>query len=328
MDRRMSIKMIAASALAPSGTVFADAAYPNKAIKLIVPFSAGGSTDATARLLGQKMSASLGRPVVVENMGGAAGAIASAAAARAAPDGYTLQIATSGTHTINPSTMEKLGYDPLLDFRVVWLLLTHPLAIAVHPSVPANSLRELITLVRASPSKYSYASTGHGGIAHIAAELLKDYAGIPKLLHVPYKGGAPGVQDAIAGHVPILFDTLGPVVPHHSAGRLRILATTGSERSRLAPEIPTAAQELNLPDYVAVTANWVVVPANTPSSIVERLAAAVQSAISDPEFVKDLERQGNDVVVNGDPVKGASFMRNEIARWAAVVKKAGIRAAE
>jgi len=324
MQRRHTLKIFAAGPLAMATSAWAQAPYPQRPVRLVVGFSAGGSTDVAARKLAQRLSSSLGQQVVVENKLGAAGSIASAEVARSAADGYTLQMATSGTHTINPTTMAKIGYDPVADFIPIGLICTQPLAICVNPSVPARSLPELFKLIKDSPGKYAYASSGNGGIAHVAAELLRDQAGL-NMVHIPYKGGAPATQDVIAGHVPILFDTFSADLPHHRAGRLRILAVTGETRSRAAPELATV-KEHGLPNYVAVTGTWLVAPARTPAAVIDRLSTAVQSAMADISFVKELEDLGNDVVTNTTPALALTFMRAEIARWSPIIKKAGIQA--
>lgn len=323
MKRRETLKIIAASPFALGATAWAQAPYPQRPIRMVVGFSAGGSTDVAARKLAQKLQDILGQSVVVDNKVGAAGSIASAEVARANPDGYTLQMATSGTHTINPATMTKIGYDPIADFMPLALICTQPLAVCVHPDFPAQTLPELIKLLKESPGKYDYASNGIGGIAHVAAELLREQAGVT-MTHIPYKGGAPATQDVIAGHVPILFDTFSADLPHHRAGRLRILAVTGEQRSRAAPEIPTA-KEQGLPDYVAVTGTWLVAPAKLPAPVVERLSTAVTTAMADPVLIKEFEELGNDVATNSNPTKAAAFMRAEIARWAPIINKANIR---
>lgn len=323
MERRQTLKIIAAAPFTFGAAAWAQAPYPQRPVRLVVPFSAGGSTDVTARKLAQKLSSILGQPLVVENKDGAAGSIASAAVARANADGYTLQMATSGTHTINPATMANIRYDPATDFTAIALICTQPIAISVHPSVPAQTLTDLIKLLKDAPGKYNSANNGYGGIAHVAAEMMSDQAGVT-MTHIPYKGGGPAAQAVIAGQVPILFDTFSADLPQHRAGRLRILAVAGEQRSRSAPEIPTA-REQGLPDYVAVSGTWLVAPSKTPEPIIELLSSAVRRAMSEGVLVKELEELGNDVVTNSSPEKASAFMRSEISRWGAIIKKAGIR---
>ena len=323
MDRRTSMHVIAASSLALTGIASAQS-YPQRPIRLVVGFSPGGSTDVAARRLGLKLANILGQPVVVENKLGAAGAIATAEVARAAPDGYTLQMATSGNLVINPHTMAKPGYSPLTDFIPIYLVCTQPLAVSVHPSFPARTFQEFLSVFRSEPGKYSYASSGNGGIAHCSAEWLKDRAGLQGLLHIPYKGGADAATAVISGQVPILLcNTFSIDLTHHRTGRLRTLATTGALRSQAAPEIPTV-KESGIPDYVAISSSWLTAPAKTSDAVVEQIAQAIRTAMTDTTFVGGLTELGNDMVIDSDPAKAKAFLKSEFENWGAVIKKAKI----
>lgn len=297
--------------------------YPDRPVRLVVPFAAGGSTDVTARKFAVRMSVLMGQTFVVENRVGASGALGSAEAARAKPDGFTLQVGTSGTHTINPSTMVKATYDAVNDFAPIYLLSTQSLAISVHPSVPANSIQQLIALIKANPGKYAYASNGAGGIAHFAAELFREKVPGLDMLHVPFKGGGPAAQAVIAGHVPILFDTFGGDLAFHRAGQLRILAGTGEQRVGGAPEIPTVL-EAGIPDYVAISGTLFLAPAKVPQPVLDKLFNATKTVMADKGFIKELQDMGTEPVLDSNPEKARQFIKREIARWAPIIRKTGV----
>lgn len=327
----MKIQMRKAAALvavvmgfAVAGPAAAQSPYPDRTIRLVVPFAPGGSTDVLARRLAARLAKPLGQSVVVENKAGAAGAIGSTEVGRAKPDGYTLVMGTTGTHAINMSTMVNPTYDAVRDFTPVALVGTQPFSLAVHPSVPARTLGELITLIKANPGKYSYASAGAGGIAHLTAELFKSAAGNLDVAHVPYKGGGPALQDVLAGHVAILSDSFSTTYPQHRSGKLRVVTMTGETRAMAAPDIPTAIEQ-GLGQLVSSTAGILLGPAGLPPTVVDTLAKAVAGVMQDESFRKDLESLSIDPVTDSTPARTADYIRREIAKWAPIVKATGTR---
>ena len=237
--------------------------YPNRPIMLVVPYSAGGGNDAMARIVADKMSKTLGQQIVIENRGGAGGTIATRTVARSAPDGYTLVLGGTGTLAINPTLYANAGYDPRKDFAPVGLIATSALVVLVHPSIAAQSIKELVALAKRDPGKLNYASAGPGSGIHLAAELFASMAGI-KLTHIPYRGSAPALNDLIGGHVNIYFSSLPPAVGIAGEGKVRALAVTGPQRSHVFPDLPTVA-EAGLPGYEAVLHYGIVAPAGTPA---------------------------------------------------------------
>jgi hypothetical protein len=297
----------------------AQSKFPDQPIRLIIPFAPGGSTDILGRKLAVRLTAVLGQPVIVDNRAGAAGMIGCAEAARAKPDGYTLLLGTTGTHAINPFTMTQPTYDAIKDFAPVALIGTQPFSIAIHPSVPAQNLMELTALVKANPGKYSYASAGSGGIAHLTAELFKSLAGKLDIVHIPYKGGGPALQDVLAGRVQIFSDSFSTTYPQHKSGSLKVLAMTATSRSKSAPDIPTAI-ESGYPDLISATAGILLAPTATPKSVVDFLSKAVDKVMSNPVFLSELEALSVDPAINYGPEKTAQFIRAEMAKWGPVVK--------
>jgi tripartite-type tricarboxylate transporter receptor subunit TctC len=295
--------------------------YPARPIRFIVPFSPGGTVDITARMVQPKLSESLGQPIVIENRGGAGGAVGTEAVARSAPDGYTF-LFTLSSHTINP-VLYKLNYDVERDFAPVSLLVSVPQLIAANPNAPAKTVRELVAAARERPGFYAYASPGNGTPGHIAAELLKLRAGID-MVHVPYKGGGPAVADTIAGQVPFLFLTAPAALSFARSGKLRALAVTTLKRNPAAPEIPTVAEELNLPDYEVDS--WVAMfaPAKTPEPIVARMQKEVARVVHLPEVKQKLLDQGADPV-GSSPEELDRVVKTELKSWAAVIRDAGIK---
>ena len=297
----------------------AQSKFPDQPIRLIIPFAPGGSTDILGRKLAVRLTAVLGQSVIVDNRAGAAGMIGCAEAARAKPDGYTLLLGTTGTHAINPFTMTQPTYDAIKDFAPVALIGTQPFSIAIHPSVPAQNLMELTALVKANPGKYSYASAGSGGIAHLTAELFKSLAGKLDIVHIPYKGGGPALQDVLAGRVQIFSDSFSTTYPQHKSGSLKVLAMTAISRSKSAPDIPTAI-ESGYPDLISATAGILLAPAATTKSVVDFLSKAVDKVMSNPVFLSELEALSVDPAINYGPEKTVQFIRAEMAKWGPVVK--------
>jgi len=294
--------------------------YPDKPIKLIVPFPAGGIADIYARLIGAKVG-EWGQPVVIENRTGAGGNIGADAVAKSAPDGYTLVMGTFGTHAVNASLFSKLPYDPVKDFAPVALVLEAEGLLVVHPSVPTQSVPELIAFARANPGKLTFASAGMGTASHLAGELFKSMAKV-EMTHVPYKGNVPAITDLLAGQTSMLFATMPTVLPQAKAGRLRPLATIGSTRSAAAPEIPTVAE--TLPGFEVN--NWIgfFFPAGTSPDIVRRWNAEVNRFMQTAEIQKRLVTEGARFTPT-TPDQFGAFVKAEMAKWAPVVKASGAR---
>jgi len=295
--------------------------YPTKPIRFIVSFPPGGTVDITARIVQPKLSESLGQPIVIENRGGAGGAVGTEAAARSAPDGYTF-LYTLSSHTINPF-FYKLNYDVERDFASVSLVVSVPQLIAAHPNAPAKTLRELVAAAKERPGFYAYASPGSGTPGHIAAELLKRRAGID-IVHVPYKGGGPALADTIAGQVPFLFLTAPAGLPSVRSGKLRALAVTTRKRTAAATDIPTVAEELNLSDYEVDSWCAMFAPAKTPAAIVARMQKEIARAVHLPEVKQKLTEQGADPV-GGSPEELDRVVKTELKSWAAVIRDANIK---
>jgi tripartite-type tricarboxylate transporter receptor subunit TctC len=295
--------------------------YPAKPIRFVVTFPPGGTVDIVARIVQPRLTEGLGQPIIIENRAGAGGAVGTEAVARSAADGYTF-LFTLSSHTINPM-LYKLSYDVERDFAPVSLVVSVPQLIAAHPSAPAKSLRELIAAAKERPGYYAYASPGNGTPGHIAAELLKLRAGI-NLVHVPYKGGGPALADTVAGQVPFLVLTAPAGLPSVRSGRLRALAVTTLKRSSAAPDLPTVAEELNLPDYEVDS--WVALfaPAKTPEPIIARMYREVAHVVQLPEVKQKLVEQSADPV-GSTPQELERIVKAELKRWAEVIAKAGIK---
>jgi tripartite-type tricarboxylate transporter receptor subunit TctC len=296
--------------------------YPAKALTLIVPFPPGAATDIASRAIALELARLLGQPVVVENRPGAGGNIGAEAAARSAPDGYTLFMTTNNIHSMNPLLYAKLSYDPNRDFAPVAPLLSTGLVLVQNPAVKAGSVRELVALAKASPGKITMASAGSGTINHLAGEMFKLQAGVD-LLHVPYKGGAPALTDVVGGQVDMMFSSVPLAMPHIKAGKLRTLATTGAKRAEALPEVPTVA-EADLPGFEATVWFGVLVPAGTPRDVIQRLNAALVKGAAAPEFRERATAAGFELIP-GPPERLAAMINADVARWGPVVKASGAR---
>ncbi len=299
------------------------AQYPAKPIRLVVPFPAGESVDATARLVGQSWSAALGQQIVVDNRGGAGGTIGSEAVAKSAPDGYTLLWGNSGPLAIGPGLYKKLGYDVTKDFAPVSLVATLPFVLFASPMLPANSAGELVAYAKAHPGEINFGSTGVGSGLHLIAELFATEAGI-RLVHVPYKGVAQALPEIMSGKVQIAFNTIPAFLPHVKAGRLKALMITASSRSPLLPEVPTAP-EAGLPGVLGTGWHAVVAPAGTPRDIVGKLNQTLAATVAAPEMRNALVAQGAQPV-GGSPEELRAFMQDEAKKWARVIEVSGARA--
>ena len=297
--------------------------YPNKPIRLVVPFPPGGPSDLLARLFSVKLGEALGQQVVVDNRGGAAGAIACEIVKRATPDGYTLLQATVGTLSINPELYPKLPYDPARDFRPVTMLTSTPYLLVTYPGLPARSVRELVALVKSKPHQLNFASGGVGTANHFSMELLKLVAGLD-IVHVPYKGTGQAVNDVLAGQVQMMFMNLLPAMVHVKAGRMRGLAVTSAQRSAAVPDIPTIA-ESGFPGYESTSWHGIVVPAKTPAALVMRLHDEFAKITRSPDVKGRLESQGAAVIGN-TPEEFAATIKAETVKWTKVIRTAGIKA--
>lgn len=294
--------------------------YPTKPIRMILPFAPGGGADLTGRLVAPGLTERLGQPVVMDNRPASSGIIGAEIAARAAPDGHTLMVATSSV-AANPSVYKKLPYDIVKDFAPITLAVNSPLVVVVHPSVPAKTMQELIAHARANPNKLNYGSSGAGGSPHIAGEMLKSMAGI-HIEHIVYKGIGPVLTALLGNEVQLTFSNLFVAQPHISAGRMRALAITSAERSKVRPEWPTVA-ESGLPDYQTGLWFGFMAPAATPNAIVRRLNQELVSILTSPEIVNNIRSQGGDVVA-GTPEAFSKVLREDIARYGKIIRAAGI----
>lgn len=314
---------LAASLSAAVTQASAAAAYPNKPIRFVVPFPPGGGLDFVARTLGEKLAERSGQPVVIDNRPGASGSIGAGIAAKAAPDGYTVLIASASTMAVNPS-LRRTSYKKIVsDLTPVSLLSRIPYVLVVHPSVPANSVAELIRLARSQAGRLNYASSGTGSASHLAMELFKNMAGVD-LVHIPYKGSALAVTDLIGGQVQAGFNNLIPALPHVRSGRLRALGVSGAARSAVMPGVPTIA-ESGLAGYEALQWYGMALPAHAPRAIIDHLHRETGTILRQPDVRERLMREGGDVV-GSTPGQFASHIESEIAKWTKVVNAANIHA--
>ena len=296
--------------------------FPNRPLRIIVPVPPGGGVDVLSRAIGLKIAESVGFPVVIDNRPGASAVIGTEITARSAPDGYTMMMGYSA-HVTNPHFNPKLPYDAIKDFSAVSHVGYIPLLLVVHPSLPAHSLKELIAIAKSKPGQVQYASGGAGAGAHLAGELLKYEAGI-ELIHVPYKGNAPALNDVLGGQVPIMFDTITTCIQHAKAGRLRALAVTSNKRASSAPEVPTMA-EAGLPGFEVSAWYVIFVPARTPDNVIAKLNVEINKAINDSDLRQRLGSQGVEFT-GGTPQQADQFVRSEYERWGKVIKATGMKA--
>jgi tripartite-type tricarboxylate transporter receptor subunit TctC len=296
--------------------------YPVRPITLIVPYTAGGGNDVMARIVAEKMSKSLGQQIVIENRGGAGGSIATRQVARSAPDGYTLGLGGTGTHAINPTLYQNVGYDPRKDFAPVGLIATSALVVLVNPQVGANTIPELIALARRDPGKVNYASAGVGSGVHLGVELFATMAGI-RLTHIPYKGASPALTDLLGGHVAIYFSSLPAAIALVREGKVRALAVTGAKRSPLLPDLPTVA-EAALPGYEAVLHYGIVAPAGTPRPIIDKLSAALMAALAQADVRERIVADGAEPL-STTPEEYAADIDREETKWSKIVKMSGAK---
>ena len=330
MHRRTFVRAAAAAAAtaALGGAALPAAAQGNwptgKAITYVVPFAAGGTTDTLARLIGQQLGPALGTTVVVENKGGAAGSVGSEAAARAAPDGYTLLGGTVSSHAINISLYPKLGYDPLKSFAPVTLIGTNPVVLVVAANSPHKTLKDVLAAAKAKAGGLSSASAGTGSSQHLAVELLAYKSGV-KFTHIPYKGSGPAIQDVISGQVDMMFDTTVVAAPHIQSGKLRAIAVTSPQRLASMPDVPTVAESgvNGLADFQVQSWQAIFVPAATPAPVVTRLHAEIRKILAQPDMQNRLKGFGMEPA-DLPPAQIATFQKAEVDKWAQVIKAANI----
>jgi tripartite-type tricarboxylate transporter receptor subunit TctC len=313
--------------LAVAGCVLAFAAraqenYPSKPIRMMVSFAAGGPTDIVARTVAAKMADVLGQPVLVENRTGAGGNIGADVVAKAAPDGYTLLMATVSTHAINPGLYRNIPYDPVKDFAPVMQVGVTPCVLAVNPALPVSNVQALIALLRANPGKYSYGSSGMGSILHLCGEEFKSMAGGLEATHVPYRGSAPMMADLVGGQIAFAFDALPTVLPQVQSGKIRAIGGAMATRARSMPDLPTL-QEQGVAGFECYTWNAIVAPAKTPTPVIAVLSQAIAKSMADPAVIKRLQDVGVDPTPDSTPEKLAAFIRSELAKWRPIIKASG-----
>ncbi|ACM34303.1 MAG: tripartite tricarboxylate transporter substrate binding protein [Diaphorobacter nitroreducens] len=315
-----SLAVAAAGAL-PLGALAQN--FPTKPITIIVPFSAGGTTDILARIVGQGLTTELGQSVVVDNKPGAGGNIGGSLAAKAAADGYTLFMGTVGTHAINQSLYKKMPFDPVKDFAPLSRVATVPNLLVAHPSQPFKTVKEMIAYAKANPGKITFGSPGSGASPHVSGELFKSMTGTD-LLHIPYKGSAPAMTDLLGGQTSVMFDNMPSAIQHVRSGKLRPIAVTTAKRSPELPDVPTIA-EAGVPGYEATSWFGMFAPAGTPKPVLDKLHAALIKVLNQADVKKKIAEQGGDVVAE-TPAQFAAFIKAESVKWGKVVKESGATA--
>jgi len=309
--------LLAGFALAGGLIANAFAAYPDRPVTIIVPFPPGGSTDMVARAIAPKLQEKLGQPFVIENRAGATGAIGATAVKNAAPDGYTIMVASIGVFAVNPFIQKQLQYDPVKDLDPITVAVRAPNVLVTRAEFPANSVPELIALLKKSPDRITFASSGAGSSDHLTAALFWQKSGTSGI-HIPYKGGAPAITDLLAGHVDVSFQNINAVINHIRAGKLKVLAVTGGKRSPLLPQVPTLA-EAGVQGVDVFSWQGIAGPKGMPADVKAKLHAAIVAALNDPENRKRMEEIGLEIVAN-TPEQMAKFQAEELARWKQVIE--------
>ena len=324
MNPFRSLALVACSAFALLGapSALAQAPFPTKPVRLVVPFPAGGTTDILARAAAQKLSETLGQQVIVDNRPGAGGNIGAELVAKAPADGYTLLMGTVGTHAINPSLYAKMPYDHVKDFAPVILVAGVPNVLVVNPDLPFKTVADVVAYAKANPGKLNFASSGSGTSIHLSGELFKVMAGV-QMTHVPYKGSAPALTDLIGGQVQLMFDNLPSALPQIKGGKLRAVAVTSTTRAAALPDVPTVA-ESGLPGFESSSWFGILAPAGTPKDIIAKINTDVQKWLSTPEAKEKLLGQGA-IAAGGSPDEFAKNIQAETAKWAKVVKESGAK---
>ena len=324
MKAKMKTLFIAtvAATLSVTGGVATAQAYPSKPIRFIVPFAPGGSTDLLARFLAQQLTVPLGQTVVVDNRAGAGGVVGAEIAARAPADGYTIVLGSAGPLTINPNVRDKIPYDSLRDFEPITLATVSPFTLVVHPGSPAKNVKELIALARAKPGELNFGSAGNGSVGHFSTEQFMALTGT-KLVHVPYKGAGPAVTDLLGGRLNLMFENLPTIQPHVRSGKLRMLAVGTKQRSALAPEFPTIAEE-GVPGYDSATVFGVLAPAKTPAAVITRLNREMVAILKSADGKTALAARGLEAV-GSTPQEYRAQIKDEYTRYGRIAKAVGIR---
>ena len=320
--RRTGIKTLAAAALLASGmgTAVAQDGYPNKPLTMVVPFSAGGTTDILARIVGQALGQDLGQTIIIENKPGAGGNIGAQQAARAKADGYTLFMGTVGTHAINQALYKKLPYDPIKDFTPLSRVANVPNLLVVHPSRPYKTVKEMIEYGKKHPNDITFGSPGSGASPHVSGALFQSMTGV-ELTHVPYKGSAPAISDLLGNQIAVMFDNMPSAIQHVRSGKLIPIAVTTAKRSPELPNVPTIA-EAGVPGYEATSWFGLWSVAGTPQPILDKLHASLTKVLKDPAVAKKIADQGGEVVIE-TPAQFDAFIKSEAAKWGKVVKESG-----
>ena len=321
--KRRHLIVAAAGLVAAPAIVRAQAKYPERTMRLVVPFAPAGPTDIIGRMVAEKMTALLGQTMIVENKAGAAGSIGAVEVKNAKPDGYTFLFAPSSTHAVNPTAFVKPAYDAVKDFTPISSICVNPLVLVTHPSMP-DSVMGLVDLMKKNPGKYSYASSGNGSILHLATEYFKREVGGMEVEHIPYKGSSPALQDVMSGQVAWMMETFSTTLQQHRAGKVRILAYAHAKRAPIAPEIPTMI-EAGVKGYEAYTFNLILGPAGMPQNVVDTIDQASRKLMSDPTAIKFLEDIAAVPATDTTPARTAKFIADEIAKWAPVIRAAGVR---
>jgi tripartite-type tricarboxylate transporter receptor subunit TctC len=319
----LGLAALSARTLVPSAAR-AQGKYPERPIRLVIPFTPGGVNDAVGRPWADKMKSLLGT-VVVENMGGAGGGLGAAAVARARPDGYTLLLGGMGSHVIVGVATNRANYDPLKDFEPIALLGVTALTIAVHPAVPAHSLKELIAYGKVNPGKLSFGSSGAGAMTHLTGELFKSLAGLPDIVHVPYRGGGPLIADLVSGHIPMIAQSVtGHMIELHDTGKVRMLCVTSPTRLGAVPQLPTAL-EAGLPGMIAQNFLGLFAPVGTPRPIIDQIGQATRGAMADKQFKDAFLAAGFDPTLESSPEQTRQFVEEEVARWTPIIRAIGLK---
>jgi tripartite-type tricarboxylate transporter receptor subunit TctC len=319
----MTWRAIAALILTMTAVPPAAAAdYPNRPIKLVVPYAAGGPTDVLGRLVGEYLGRDIKQPVIVENKAGAQGAIAAEMVARSEPDGYTLFVTAASIFVLNPQLYKKLNYDPIKDFRMLALITDLPVVMEVHPSVPAKTVAEFVAYAKQNPGKLNFGSAGTGGTIHLAGEMFKQMAGVD-LVHVPYKGAGPALTDLLSGNIQLMFDTLGTALPPVKAGSLRALGVSSVQRIADLPDVPTIA-ESGYPDYSVSVWYGISAPSKLPDDVAQKITASLERALNDDAFRASLDKIGFPPLKPKSQAEIDKFIETDRARWAGVIKALNI----
>lgn len=324
MKIRMFLPIIAALALAAPIAANAQAAFPSKPIRLVVPFPPGGPTDVFARQYASRLGPALGQTVVVENKSGASGAIGSVEVMRAAPDGYTLLFGTASTHALYNLIATKPQYDAVKDFAPIAVVGGAPVVLVVHPSAPAT-MKDVADYARANPGKLRYGSPGDGTMLHLAAERIKLEAGGIDLQHIPYRGSGPAKTDLLGGQIEVMVDTLGSALPNHKAGKSRIVVIAAPARSPLVPAVPTVDEVFGTKGFEAILWSVVAAPAGTPAPVLDKLAEATRKVMADPALQAELAKMAIRPTVDSSPTAAAAYMKSEMQKWKPVVDATGVK---